>query len=251
MSTKSDTSPVMLQFGKLINYVDWRDDRIVKDGIAFGKQANILKNYVKYVPRKIIDSDWRPADVEAEEGEEQAAPYTAGALLEFRKDAEKRRNKAISKLEENASKFYSALWQSMSLESREQIKQHPKFEEADLEQDPNILVVIARDTHLTDIHGAGDALRDVQREIVKIEFNAFNQKSNMSITEFKHQFDSKLLILEGMGIDRQPESELAMTFLMRLDALRYADMMKDLSNMALRGIPFPKTLQAAFNAASS
>ena len=251
MTTKKETLPIILQFGKLMNYEDWRLDQIDRSGIVFGKQVNVLKNYIKHVPRLINESDWRPIDQEVEEGEEQPPAYTAGALMEFRKEAEKRRMKIVSNLEENESKFYATLWQSMSLESKEQIKQHVNFVQADLDQDPNVLVLMARDTHLTDIHGAGEALKQMQKETTKCEYNAFTQKPNVSITEFKKEFDGKLLILEGMGVAKPEEPELAMTFLMRLDPLRYAEMITSLSNMAVQGIAFPQTLQSAYNAASS
>jgi hypothetical protein len=50
----------------------------------------------------------------------------------------------------------------------------------------------------------------------------------VSITDFKNQFDSNLLIMEGMGEPIPEESQLAMNFLMRLDSSRYADMMTSL-----------------------
>jgi hypothetical protein len=92
--------------------------------------------------------------------------------LEFRKEAEKRRQKATFLLEDNNPKFYVTLWQLMSLESREQIKQHSNFVTADLKQNPNSLVIMARDTHLTNIHGGGNAMRTLQKETKKAEFNA-------------------------------------------------------------------------------
>ena len=90
--------------------------------------------------------------------------------MEFRKEAEKRRMKIVS---------------------------NPvNFVQADFDQNPNVLVLMARDTHLTDIHGAGEALKQMQKETTKCEYNAFTQKPNVSITEFKKEFDGKLLILE-------------------------------------------------------
>jgi hypothetical protein len=101
---------------------------------------------------------------------------------------------------------------------------------------------MARDRHLTNIHGGGNAMRTLQVETKKAEFNAFSQKPSVSKTDFKNQFDSKLLIMEGMGKPRPEESQLAMNFLMRLDSSRYEDMMTSLTNAAARDIPFPNTL---------
>ena len=52
-------------------------------------------------------------------------------------------------------KFYATLWESLSIESIEEVSQHAAFEQADLDQDPNILWTIIRETHLTAIHGVG------------------------------------------------------------------------------------------------
>ena len=57
MTTKKETLPIILQFGKLMNYEDWRLDQIDRSGIVFGKQVNVLKNYIKHVPRLINESD--------------------------------------------------------------------------------------------------------------------------------------------------------------------------------------------------
>ena len=44
------------------------------------------------------------------------------------------------------------LWESLSIESREAVSQHVAFEQADHDQDPNVLWTIIRETHLTAIH---------------------------------------------------------------------------------------------------
>jgi hypothetical protein len=58
-------------------------------------------------------------------------------------------------LKQTMPKFYATLWESLSIESREEVSQHADFEHADLNQDPNVLWTIIRETHLTAIHGVG------------------------------------------------------------------------------------------------
>jgi hypothetical protein len=62
----------------------------------------------------------------------------------------------------------------VSIESREEVSQHADFEQADLNQDPNVLRTIIRETHLTAIHGVGlGALELVQ---MKNKFAQLRQK---------------------------------------------------------------------------
>jgi hypothetical protein len=69
---------------------------------------------------------------------------------------------------------------------RSNVSQHTDFEQADLNQDPNVLWTIIRETHLTAIHGVGlGALELVQ---MKNKFAQLRQKPGVSICEFKKKF---------------------------------------------------------------
>jgi hypothetical protein len=95
-------------------------------------------------------------------------------------------------------KFYATLWESISIESREEVSQHALYEQADLNQDPNELWIIIRETHLTAIHGVGlGALELVQ---LKKKFGQVRQKSGVSIGEFKKEFDLQYEVLLGAGV---------------------------------------------------
>jgi hypothetical protein len=240
----------ILCFGKENNFSAWKEKQTDICGALYGKQANVLKNYKPHVIRAVIATDYTPAEAETDSDDEQAE-FTAAAILQFRIDAEKRRMKAVSSMEDNAPKMYATLWGSMSVDSKQQIRQHSKFFQADLDQDPNILVIMARDTHLTAIHGADDALKVMQKESERVAFTKFMQGPNTSIGEFKNTFDKELIKLAGLGIATPVEEELAMMFLLKLDPSRYADMIAVMSNMAITGIAFPDTLHSAYNAAAS
>ena len=77
------------------------------------------------------------------------AQFPAAALALLRVDVEKQRNKEILRLKQMMPKF---VWESLSIESREEVSQHAAFEQIDLDQDPNILWTIIRETNLTAIH---------------------------------------------------------------------------------------------------
>jgi hypothetical protein len=190
----------ILCFGKENNFSAWKEKQTDICGALYGKQANVLKNYKPHVIRAVIATDYTPAEAETDSDDEQAE-FTAAAILQFRIDAEKRRMKAVSSMEDNAPKMYATLWGSMSVDSKQQIRQHSKFFQADLDQDPNILVIMARDTHLTAIHGADDALKVMQKESERVAFTKFMQGPNTSIGEFKNTFDKELIKLAGLVLE--------------------------------------------------
>jgi hypothetical protein len=111
-------------------------------------------------------------------------------------------------------KFYATLWESLSIESREEVSQHADFEQADLNQDPNVLWTIIRETNLTAIQGVGlGALELVQ---AKNKFAQLRQKPGVSIGVYKKEF-KKYEGLLGAAVPATAQPELAMLFLDKLD----------------------------------
>ena len=150
-TSKSEATPskLLLQFGKENNLQAWRLFQLDRCSMEYGFQANVLKNNVPYVPPAILPADYTPPAIAGE------APLAAAALTLLRVDAEKQRNKEVLRLKQTMPKFYATLWESLSIESREEITQHASFVQADLDQDPNVLWIMIRETHLTAIHGVG------------------------------------------------------------------------------------------------
>jgi hypothetical protein len=120
-------SKLFLQFGKDNNFSAWKLLQIDRCSIEFGFQANILKNNVPYVPPAIVAADYTPSVTEGE------AALNAAALSSLRVDAEKQRNKEILRLKQTMPKFFATLWESLSVESREEVSQHERFVQADLD----------------------------------------------------------------------------------------------------------------------
>ena len=72
-----------------------------------------------------------------------------------------------------------------------------------------------------------------------------------SIIEFKELFLSKWKMLLSNGVHEIDEAELALVFLYKLDKGRYGQMMVDLANDALKGVPYPKTVLATYEMAAN
>ena len=140
---------LILQFGTANNFNSWRLYQIDRCTIESGFQANILKNNVTYIPPAVAAADYTPAIIEGEPS------LTAASLATLRLEAEKQRNKEVHQLKLSMPKFYATLWESMSIESKEEVSQHAQFVQADLLHDPNMPWRIIRETHLTRIHGIG------------------------------------------------------------------------------------------------
>ena len=235
-------SQLYLQFGVTNNFNTWRLHQIDRCSIEFGFQANVLKNNVQYVPPGVVASDYTPDVVEGEPA------LTAASLVTLRLEAEKQRNKEIHMMKLSMPKFFATLWESLSIESREEVSQHTGFFEADMNQDPNMLWTIIRETHLTAIHGVG--LGPLEIVQMKNKFNQLRQKPGISIGEFKKEFDVQYEAICGADVPATAAPELAMLFLSKLDPHRYAAMLAQLTNDATLGRAFPQTLHAAWSVAS-
>lgn len=233
---------VYLHFGTENNFNTWRLHQIDKCSIEFGFQANVMKNNERYLPRGVVAADYTPAVIAGEPA------ITAVSLAALRLEAEKLRNKELHNLKTSMPKFYATLWESLSIESREEVMQHTRFLEADVSQDPNILWVIIRETHLTAIHGVG--LGPLELVQMKNKFGQLRQKPGVSIGEYKKDFDVQYEALLGAGVTATAQPELAMLFLSKLDPLRYAAMLAQLTNDATLGRAFPPTLHAAWSVSS-
>jgi predicted lactoylglutathione lyase len=233
---------LILQFGKENNFTAWKLSQIDRCSIEFGYQANVLKNNVAYVPPAIAAADYTPPAIEGE------AALSSAALTQLRVDAEKQRNKEVLRLKQTMPKFFATLWESLSVESREEVSQHERFIQADLDQDPNVLWIIIRETHLTAIHGIGLGALEIVN--LKNKFGQLRQRTGASIGEFKKEFDLQYEVLRGAGVADTTQPELAMLFLSKLDPQRYAGMLAHLTNDATLGRAFPLTLHSAWSIAS-
>ena len=131
------------------NFNTWRLCQIDRCGIEYGFQANVLKTNVAYVLPALTAIGSTPPAIEGEPA------LTAASFATHCLEAEKQRNKEIHMLKLSMSKFFATLWDAMSIESKEEVSHAAKFVQADTLRDPNMLLAIIRETHLTAIHGVG------------------------------------------------------------------------------------------------
>jgi hypothetical protein len=205
-------------------------------GPVFGLATNVLKDNKIVAIRALIESDWTPALVLG------IPPMSAAVLSGLRAKKEEYRQKRIDRLEEEAPKFHAALWATISPESRERIKAHTDYQECFLNRDPNLLVQIAKSTHLTHYYGVGAASAGMDKIKWNQRFHELKQKPNQSLAEFLQEFIEVMTILESLGVAKPSEPDQAMMFINRLDPTRFGPVMVFLANNAALNIAYPQTL---------
>ena len=103
------------------------------------------------------------------------------------------------------------------MESQEIIGVRPGFEAADMEQDPNLLFVIIRETHFLEMAG-GPEMVVYERIKRQMGFMLFTQGKNDSLGAFKVEYmDRRATTLTAAGVVAPAADEEALWFLMKLD----------------------------------
>lgn len=93
------------------------------------------------------------------------------------------------------------------------------FEQADLDQDTEILSAIIESTDLTAIHGVGlKALKLVQ---MKSKLAQLRERPGVSIGDIIEEFDLQYVVLHGASVTATTKPEIVILFLDKLDLQRY------------------------------
>ena len=103
MTTDSEDSAVQITL-TLKNYQQrWLKQQRIRCSKLYGKQANVLKNNVRYTYSAVVAADYTPPL-----GAEQA-PLNPPQLRKLRLKSEEDRNGRAQKLVDNEPRFYSTL----------------------------------------------------------------------------------------------------------------------------------------------
>ena len=246
VSADGTKMPLILMHGPGNNYEAWKLDVTVDMRREFGFLGNVCKTNVAYVIPAVVPADYVPPLEEVEEGEEPSAPLPAAAIARLREEAEKERNKRVAKMKGDHPGMFSALLLRLSAESMQVIRAHADFEEVDLEQNPNRLWTIVRETHLSTV-GNVAALAPFQREAIESEMAELRQGSVESIGDFTHRFNIMLARRSSAQLPDYDDDSAAVKFLHKLDPRRHGSMVAHLQN----SLQIPATVAEAFTVASN
>jgi hypothetical protein len=217
------------------NYQSWLSNQQIQCSKLLGKQANVLKTNVRYTYPAVQRRDYTPPVGPG------LAPLRLTQLRKLMLTAEEDRNGQEQQLVDNMPKFYATLWDSISVESQEIIRVRPGFEAADMEQDPNLRFVIIREMHLLEMAGSPEMVV-YERIKRQMGFMLFTQGKNDSLGAFKEEYMDRRATLTAAGVMAPAADEEALWFLMKLNQSRHGDMINKLTNDAMRGMPWPATL---------
>ena len=170
----------------------------------------MLKTNERYIYPAVQRRDYTPPPV----GPELAS-------LKPNQLTEEDRNGREQKLVDNMPKFYATLWDSISVESYEIKRVRPGFEATDMEQDPNLLFVIIRKTHLLKMAG-GPEMVEYERIKRQVEYLSFTQGKNDSLGHSRWNIWTEAT-LTAAGIIAPAADKEALWFLMKLDQSRHGD----------------------------
>jgi hypothetical protein len=183
--------PLLLKCGKANNFIAWRYEMQDRCTAEYGRLASVLKTNSPYLPPAVKPEDYMPED---------AAGMSQTNIGLLRLEAEKARSKEVRGLKVELPKLYGTLMMSISRESREELRNHPGFQVADLEQDANLLWTIILESHLTAVHGVGHAKTAIDKNILRTKLASLKQ-GNLSLAEFKKCYDEGTETLKAAGID--------------------------------------------------
>jgi hypothetical protein len=231
--------------GQQNNFIAWREQTYNECKEEFGKLATVVKTGVGYTIPPLVAADYEPPVADGE------VALAANQMTILRLEAEKERQKEVRKMKQNEPKMFAAIWMQMGEESRQRVQNHPDYEAAEMDDLTAALIRIIRETHLTDVDGGGDEMRLQRKLKLSRGFECLVQKPGDTIGQFKSDFDHFLQVLESAGATPLTQPERALTFLNKLDPVRYGTMMVDLENGAVQGRAFPQSLAAAWTLASS
>jgi hypothetical protein len=172
----------------------------------------------------------------------------ASELKSLYLDQVKQRNREITSLAADSEPFFTALWATVSEDSRVHARLNSGHDAAFKASDPNLMFIVLKESHLTKIWGDGaddklDALVDKRKEFLHCE-----QSPTDTVGKYQKKLTDMDLVLVGMGEKPTSQKELAMMCINGLDPTRHQDLQLAIKNKTR---PRPETLAEVCTMAAS
>ena len=223
------------------NVLEWLDKHGSVLGSKHGYAASVLfstyKNYIVPPPDAIFQEEGMP---------NWSADQMKFLVVDAMKAFMKEKRELVVKL----NMLYHDMWTWISLESRQRINGDSRAEAMHAKFDPQALMTLIRETHLTNVDGA---VRDKDMEALTLqtEFLTLAQQPGTSISVHKKKFDDVYKSYLEAGGAKMSEEQVVIRFLSSLDGLRHRDMCINIENQRKLGTARPATLAIAYATASS
>ena len=231
----------ILRYGKVTNYEEFKRKLTLYAEREYPLLASFFRTEVYYVPPPIEEG----VQYVAEELNPEQDPFGL-RRLEIAEEI-KARLKEISIANTAKPALFSVIFGQLSAESEQVVRQHDDWELISHRDNPLMLWLAIRDTHVVNAVGQAQLDRMTARE----QYNRLRMGENESLVHFKERTDEAIRALEAYQVDVLPQEDLAVDFINRLCKHRFAKFQVDLSNNAMLGNHvYPDTLTDAFNKAS-
>jgi hypothetical protein len=159
-----------------------------------------------------------------------------------------KRNEKILSYNENKVAVYNIIWDQCTNTMKQTIKQAENFSKFE-DKDPLALWIVIYTLLMT---GSTKEIKKDDR-VVKA-FNDFGSslQRNLDIADFYSRFNSQIALMETLKMPILSDSQLARSFISKLDPNRYTELTNTLTNDELMGKDvYPKTLVDAYRIASN
>ena len=231
-------------------------------GKAFGEAANIIEHgehFVFFPPDYPDDDEWNDPDVGPRVRMEYGTEYSAYVKLKTAYDTK-------------CAQVYHLIWSKCTISMQNAVKEHADFNVWDRHKD--VLNLWLRIVDIS-MNGTGAAENESKRiNEAKHRFDRVHQRQNESVGEFYYRFNENYDAMVSQGAHlvqplipggltneqlqeifelhaEQEELLKSMSFLNKLDKIRYSGLMDDLDNAKQFGRDeYPKTLVDAYSLAN-
>ena len=217
------TVPI-LKYGTNTNLAVFKQKLTVAAMMLFGDLARLVETDEYYEPPKIKIEDY---DLDND-------PH--GLNLEELKDARKTRQRKIDQMRDNRSAFYAFMYDRLSNESVDAIKQLEEYEEINSSKDPLLLWLAIKQTHKT---ATNSNVGTIMRAETRKKYQDVRQGPFESIVAYKERFDFLLEAYNDMENPKMEEEDIAMDFFRGLDDTRYEEFKTSFMNDLMMGTQKP------------
>ena len=230
-----------LHYGRSTNYEEFKRKITLYAEREYPLLASFFRTEQYFVPPPIQEG----VQYELEELEPDQDPF--GLRRSEIVNEISNRLKHIDKANSQKPSLFSVIWGQLSPASEQMVMQHQTWPQIAWRDNPLLLWLAIRDTHVVQAIGQGQIDRMTARE----QYGRLRQGALESLVNFKERTDEAIRALEAYAVEVLPQADLATDFINRLDKARYAQFQVDLQNNAMLGnIPYPDNLTDAFNKAS-
>ncbi len=229
------------------NYPLWEEKLYNYSVRSFGDIARTIKTRAAYAPPQVVPPEGMP-EIAGSANEREIAIHHP-LRISYNQEIQER-VKLVKKIEELKPRLYGVIWDTLSMESQQRVKEMENFETevADVFNLARLLTRI-RTTH----HTGATGIVAVDKKFARDQYGKIRQQRDESISDYHKRFLRSAQAIGDAGGTAPSDSDQAADFLASLDRSRYATLELQLRNAHMldpTNQPYPASLTRAYTLAS-